>query len=45
MQSWGVKHDLDLRKGGLQYSNAYCQYQSNNRNATVIPGTPDKQAR
>ena len=45
IQSWGVKHDLDLRKSGLQYSNAYCQYQSNNRTATVIPGTPDKQAR
>jgi len=41
MQSWGVKHDLDLRKGGLQYSNAYCQYQSKNRTATVIPGTQD----
>lgn len=45
LQSWGVKHNLALRKGGLQYSSAYCQYQKNSGSATVIPGNPDKQAR
>ena len=45
LQSWGVKHDIDLRKGGLQYSNAYCNYMSGSRSATVVPGNPDKQAK
>lgn len=45
LQSWGVKHDLDLRKGGLQYSNADCNYIVNDRVATLAPGNPDKQAK
>jgi hypothetical protein len=44
-QSWGVKYDLDLRKSGLQYSNAYCNYMSSSRTATVVLGSPDKQGR
>lgn len=39
MQSWGVKHNLALRKGGQQYNKAYCQYQKNG-STTVIPGNP-----
>jgi hypothetical protein len=45
MQSGGVKHDLDLRKGGLQYSNAYCNYHASSYTATLVAGNPDKQAR
>ena len=45
LQSFGVKHQLALRKGGLQYSNADCNYIANDRVATVAPGNPDKQAR
>lgn len=44
-QSWGVRHELDLRKSGLQFSNAYCNYMLDTRTAQVIPGTADKQAR
>ena len=44
-QSWGVKHDLDLRKGGLQYSSGYCNYIANSKSATVVTGNPDKQPR
>lgn len=44
-QSWGVKHDLDLRKDGLQYSSAYCNYQASSYTATLVAGNPDRQAR
>ena len=41
-EPWGVKLDLDLRKGVLQYSNGYCSYITKSRSATVVPGSPDR---
>ncbi|MBP2647085.1 MAG: hypothetical protein H6Q77_709 [Gemmatimonadetes bacterium] len=40
-QSWGVKQEFSLAKGGRQYNGADCNYNVNSRSATVAPGNPD----
>jgi hypothetical protein len=38
MESWGVRHNMALRRGRIDYHNAVCNYQSNLGGATIMQG-------
>jgi hypothetical protein len=38
MESWGVRHNMALRRGRIDYHNAVCNYQSNVGGATIMQG-------
>lgn len=45
LESWGVQHKMALRRGGVDYHNANCNYQSNLNRATVVPGPTQPEPR